>query len=247
MEPPIEVGVPRNAPHESVGGCETARIVRQIASALGQAHAVDIVHRDIKPANLFLTRGEDGGVVVKVLDFGIAKLLAPAGDGSRTTAGMLLGTPLYYAPEQALGAAVGPAADVYSLGALTFEMLAGRPPFEGDATQVIGQKISRDAPTLRAIQVDVPTAVSATVARMLARDAGERLASMAEVSRALESWPVDGARDGELAGVVRSRRWLAALVLSMAALSISLALWLGHRPSAPAAPTRVGRVRPQAR
>src|SRR6185503_20383587 len=98
-----------------------AAIAGQVAAAMPQAHAASITHRDLKPDNFFLT-APDG--VVKVLDFGIAKLLDASG-GPRTSVGFTLGTPHYCAPEQALGVPIGTAADVYALGATAFEMLAG--------------------------------------------------------------------------------------------------------------------------
>src|SRR5581483_8393306 len=104
----------------------TARIGATIAEAIAAAHDKGIVHRDLKPDNVFITdQGE-----VKVLDFGIAKV-AQSGAGTKT--GSLLGTPQYMAPEQAKGSKhVGPHTDVYALGAILFEMMTGRPPFQGD-------------------------------------------------------------------------------------------------------------------
>jgi serine/threonine protein kinase len=213
---------------------ETVRIARQVASALAQAHAAGIVHRDIKPENLFLTADEEGSTVVKVLDFGIAKLLAPTGDGSRTGAGLILGTPLYCAPEQALGEGVGPAADIYALGATIFQMLVGRPPFDGEAAQVIGQKLSSDAPSLRAFQPTLPDEVEATVAGMLQREPARRPPTMTEVGLAIRAWPIDVPSERELARALGSRRRTLGLVAAGLGVSIALGALFMRGSSEPA-------------
>ncbi len=107
-------------------------IVKQTATALKKAHGAGIIHRDLKPENIFLCRTPSGGTSVKVLDFGIAKVASAIGSVKETRVGYFMGTPAYCAPEQIYGAGVGPATDVYALGATIYEMLTGRGPFEGE-------------------------------------------------------------------------------------------------------------------
>jgi len=104
--------------------------LRQVASALDKTHAAGIVHRDLKPENLFLTHREDGTPRIKILDFGISKVVSEANTGSHTT--RALGTPLYMAPEQVLGRPVGPATDLYSLGLIAYTLLVGVPYWQSD-------------------------------------------------------------------------------------------------------------------
>ena len=154
---------------------EAARtITLQVLRALSAAHAAGIVHRDLKPDNVHLG-GVDGRLVVKVLDFGIAKLLAHSGSAAhQTELGIGIGTPLYAAPEQIAGEEIGPAADVYALGALLFEVLAGRPPFVGSTSDVLTAKLTRVAPSLPGQVAGLPPAVAQALGRMLDRAASGR-------------------------------------------------------------------------
>ncbi len=161
-------------------------ISQQVASALVQAHGLSIVHRDIKPANVFLV-GTESSPTVKLLDFGIAKLGGPAASGApKTQIGFFMGTVPYCPPEQLMGLEVGPAADVYALGATMFEMLVGNPPFTGDATDIAVQATSREAPTVRSTGVEVPAALDALIAAMLMREPRQR-PTMGDVLARLES------------------------------------------------------------
>jgi serine/threonine-protein kinase len=172
---------------------DVAAIVGQTASVLELAHEAGIVHRDVKPENLFLSTGEEDRLAIKVLDFGIAKLMAQTGSGAKTAFGVVLGTPFYCAPEQALGMDVGPAADVYGLGATAFELLTGRPPFDGEVTTVLGAKTTSEAPSVHSLRADVPESIAQTLARMLERDPGKRIRSMRGVLEAVAAWPTSPA------------------------------------------------------
>lgn len=124
---------------------ETAELLGQIASALDAAHSAGIVHRDLKPDNIFVVEGPTGPVV-KVLDFGVAKLLDPAmGAKHKTATGLIMGTPSYMSPEQARGsgAQIGPATDIYALGVIVYQMLSGHLPIDAESvTQVLLKHIT---------------------------------------------------------------------------------------------------------
>jgi serine/threonine-protein kinase len=175
-------------------------VAAQLAEALDAAHRKNIVHRDLKPDNAFLVVPETPGgePLVKILDFGIAKLLGDDADPmSRTRTGSLLGTPLYMSPEQcASAAAVDHRSDVYSLGCICYEMACGRPPFVSDRiTDLLVAHAQRPAPTPASIGVhDVPAPLEALVMAMLAKDPERRPQSMAEVAAALRA--LDVARSG---------------------------------------------------
>jgi hypothetical protein len=154
-------------------------VVAQVASALAVAHAAGVVHRDIKPANLLVR--PDGTVVVT--DFGIARTVGSV--GSLTVTGEVMGTASYLAPEQAAGRPPMPATDVYSLGVVAYECLAGRRPFEGgNPVMVALSHLREEAPPL---PDDVPVPARALVARAMAKDPADRFPSvtaMAEAARA---------------------------------------------------------------
>ena len=158
---------------------EAAEIARQAALGLEHAHAAGLVHRDVKPQNLLVRT--DG--VVKIADFGIAR----AAESSRLTQlGTILGTAAYLSPEQALGGSVGPAADVYSLGAVLYEALTGRPPFAfGSLAELAEKQRSGEIVPVRDLEPSVPDELEAIVMQCLARDPGFRPASAGEVADAL--------------------------------------------------------------
>jgi serine/threonine-protein kinase len=162
------------------------RIATEAARALEYAHRHGVVHRDIKPENLLLTA--DGSTLVA--DFGIARALAGA-DDRLTETGLAIGTPAYMSPEQAAGdKAVDARTDIYSLGAVLYEMLAGEPPFTGPTAQaIIAKRFSGDVPRVRQARSSVPEQVDAVVARALALVPADRFASAEEFARALVSAP----------------------------------------------------------
>jgi Serine/threonine protein kinase len=162
---------------------DTTRIAADVAGALDYAHKRGVIHRDIKPENILL---QDGRPVVA--DFGIALAVSAAGGNRVTQTGMSLGTPQYMSPEQATGdRQIDARSDVYSLGALTYEMLTGDPPHTGSTTQAIIAKVITEKPTpIHAIRSTVPPQVEFAVDRALAKLPADRWTSAREYADALE-------------------------------------------------------------
>ena len=166
-------------------------IVRQICDALQAAHDVGVIHRDVKPDNLFVLE-RDGHDFVKVLDFGVAKLVAPLGDVPMTTTveGTIVGTPAYMAPEQATGGNADARTDLYSVGVVLYELLAGHPPFQAPAFgQLVAQVLSSPPPPLPSHTRNgerIPPALNAVVKRALAKNPEDRYHSLRALSQALE-------------------------------------------------------------
>lgn len=153
-------------------------IAGQVAEALSAAHKQGVVHRDLKPDNIMLLSREDGTEHVKVVDFGVAKL-ASSGSGGLTLAGMIFGTPKYMAPEQAAGQAVDHRADLYALGVVLYEMLAGYPPFDGqDVRQVLAMHLTQEVPPL---PEEIPSVVRELVLGLLEKEPDRRISSADEV------------------------------------------------------------------
>ena len=167
-------------------------IVRQVCDALQAAHDVGVIHRDVKPDNLFVLE-RDGQDFVKVLDFGVAKLVAPLGDVPMTTTveGTIVGTPAYMAPEQATGGNADARTDLYSVGVVLYELLAGHPPFQAPAFgQLVAQVLSSPPPPLPACARNgerIPGALWAVVRRCLAKNPDDRYPSLRALARALEN------------------------------------------------------------
>jgi eukaryotic-like serine/threonine-protein kinase len=156
---------------------DAVRIIREVADALGYAHAQDVVHRDIKPENILLL--ESGQALVA--DFGIAKA-ATEGDAQKLTqTGMAVGTPVYMSPEQSTGEKVGPAADIYSLGCVLYEMLAGDPPFTGKNAMAIMARHAMDTvPSIRIVRSAVPEEVEEAIFAAMEKSPVDRPRSCAE-------------------------------------------------------------------
>src|SRR5437868_6460878 len=161
---------------------EALRITREVASALSYAHSHDVVHRDIKPENILLSGGE-----AVVADFGIARAIVAAGAETLTDTGLAVGTPGYMSPEQATGAMqLDGRSDVYSLGCVLYEMLAGHPPFLGTTAQEILARHSLDAvPPLRTIRPELPEVVEHAVRKALAKSPADRFATATAFIEAL--------------------------------------------------------------
>jgi eukaryotic-like serine/threonine-protein kinase len=223
---------------------EAAILVAQACRGLAHAHAAGLVHRDMKPQNLLLRR--DG--TLKVADFGIAR----AAEGTALTqAGTVLGTAAYLSPEQALGQKATPAADVYSLGAVLYELLTGRPPYELDSLADLAAKQAEGAITpVSELAAGIPLRVEDAVMRSLARNPAYRPASANELARELE--PTETETETATAPLPRRRRdrrkpWIAlAGVLVLAAILLGVALTTrdsGKPPTKPRAPA-VAPIRP---
>jgi len=163
------------APHEAV------RLSSQIADALQAAHERGILHRDLKPDNVLVVR-QGGTPQAKLLDFGVARLMRPDADATRTFAADVIGTPAYMSPEQAAGKPLDARSDVFSFGAVLYELLTGTRAFTGDSPVQILSAVLRDDPHPFA----APTAFQEVVTRCLAKDPDRRFQTMAEVRRALQ-------------------------------------------------------------
>ena len=161
--------------NERMGVERALDIVGQVADALGYAHERGVVHRDIKPANIMILRGGQ----VKIMDFGIARLWI---SDVKTQTGMLLGSPKYMSPEQAMGSGVDRRSDIFSLGVVLYEMLTGNPPFAGtDVTQLLYNVSTVMPPPPSTINRAVPEMVDLVIAKALAKDPADRYQSAAEM------------------------------------------------------------------
>lgn len=167
-------------------------VALETLSALEAAHGAKLVHRDLKPDNIFLTSAAGVGQVVKVLDFGIAKLVDGGAAAGLTATGMVVGTPLYMSPEQAQGWPVDGRADLYSLGVVLFEALTGRPPFAADSyTALLIAIVTQAAPSLGQERPDLDARLIAAVDRAMAKEPGSRFADAREMAEALRAVPLD--------------------------------------------------------
>ena len=202
---------------------DALRITRSVASALGYAHARGVVHRDIKPENILLS-----GDQALVSDFGIARAVSMAGGDRLTETGLAVGTPQYMSPEQAAGEkSVGPRSDVYALGCVLYEMLAGEPPFTGrTAAALLARRMHDPPPRVRTVREAVPEGVERAIVRALALVPADHFATGAEFGEALsESAPARGSGEG---GGGR-RRAAATTIVLLFALAMGSVLWLRAR------------------
>ena len=193
---------------------DALQVAREIAQALSYAHSSDVVHRDIKPENILL---ESGHAVVA--DFGIARAISAAAGDPVTSAGIVLGTPAYMSPEQASGnQRIDGRSDIYSLGCVLFEMLAGEPPFTGPSAQAISAKhLHEPPPSLRVTRPTLPVEVQAVVETALAKTPADRFTTASRMAEALTITP---SRFVEYHRPRRRRHWAAILVVVLGALAV---------------------------
>ncbi len=221
-------------------------IAREVADALEHAHSLGIIHRDIKPENILL----QGGHAV-VADFGIALAVQTAGGARMTQTGLSLGTPQYMSPEQAMGERVIDArSDIYALGAVTYEMLTGDPPFVGNTVQAIVAKVLTERPTApTAVRDTVTFGVEAAVMKALAKIPADRFAHAADFGAALlhsttgdNAYAISGATRSALAPKKIYKQPIALGLIATTLAASAMALWMALTPTA-VATTTTQRVR----
>jgi serine/threonine-protein kinase len=186
--------------------------VLQACEAIAEAHALGIVHRDLKPSNLFLSKRKDGSPCVKVLDFGISKVPGDGADAGRddrslTSASAVMGSAWYMSPEQLVSAKhVDARTDIWALGVVLHELVAGSPPFDAATAVAVGARIAAGEPArLREARADAPAALEAVILRCLAKDPGGRYQDVGELARALAPFA-----EGSRSSVERIGRVLGA-------------------------------------
>ncbi|HEX2659221.1 MAG TPA: serine/threonine-protein kinase, partial [Polyangia bacterium] len=230
-------------------------IAIQLCRGLAAAHDAGIIHRDLKPDNVFLVERQGRTDFVKILDFGIAKLMNAALDDAvtfKSTAGIVVGTPDYMSPEQAMGQQVDHRSDVYAVGVILFEMVAGRRPFEAETAREIMVKHMMVTPPrpsrFRSVTNPLPPALEDVIMACLKKEPRDRPDSIKDVGNRLQEI-LDGlggtGRSAWVTSAVRDRRvWLAASGLAL--LLVGAFAFPRHRPRlAPAAETAVAPVSPK--
>jgi Tol biopolymer transport system component/tRNA A-37 threonylcarbamoyl transferase component Bud32 len=213
---------------------DSVRIATEVASALDYAHRHNVIHRDIKPENILL---HDGSAIVA--DFGIALAVTQASGARMTQTGLSLGTPGYMSPEQAMGErTITARSDIYSLGAVTYEMLSGEPPFTGPTLQAVVARVMTEEPRpLTTLRRNVPPNVAAAVSHALEKVPADRFGSAHEFAEALNNagFTLSGA-SATAAGRDRSTRRVRRLlygITALAAVLLVIALWGWMRPAPP--------------
>ncbi|WP_437759114.1 serine/threonine-protein kinase [Sorangium sp. So ce1389] len=234
---------------------EAVGYVLEACEAIAEAHAAGIIHRDLKPANLFLARGADGSGMVKVLDFGISKALAePSAAGGEpelglTKTAMVLGSPLYMAPEQMRSArTVDTRADIWSLGAILYQLLTARVPFDATSLSELILMINTEAPPSPSMfRRDLPPGLEAAILRCLEKDVAKRFRSVAELAGAI----VDFGPPLALASLERIERTLGLVPAvawrdraSAARERMSVSPWPTAQERASGVPAATAQVRP---
>ncbi len=177
---------------------DTVEYVLQACLALADAHTIGIIHRDLKPSNLFIVKASDGSPTVKLIDFGISKVVVPEGEGGAgemTQTAVMMGSPLYMAPEQMASARdVDGRADIWSLGIILHTLLTGTPPFKAASVMQIYELIVAGAPPIRGIRSDVPAGLEAAILKCLEKDRRKRFADVGELADAIAEFGSTHAR-----------------------------------------------------
>jgi eukaryotic-like serine/threonine-protein kinase len=220
---------------------EAVRLTCEVADALDCAHRHGVLHRDIKPENILLSGSSPHdrrtmGDHALVADFGVARSIEGAAGATLTDTGLILGTPAYMSPEQASGErGLDVRTDVYALGCVLYEMLAGEPPFTGPTAQAIAAKrLTSPVPTVRLVRDTVPAGVEAVLMRALARVPADRFATAAEFAEALRRGLAEPASRRPANQLLRTGVLIAGVVLLLAGIA-----WLAtrHRGATTSAPT----------
>jgi serine/threonine protein kinase len=195
---------------------DALQITKEVADALGYAHALGLVHRDIKPENILFQAGH-----ALVADFGIAKAVTSAGGERLTETGLSVGTPAYMSPEQAGGHdPVDGRSDLYSLGCVLYEMLAGHPPFTGStAHELLARQATDPVPPLRTGRATIPEPIEAAVERVLSKVAADRYATAQRFSAALQ---IDATAYRKRQKTLKAVRWLAAGVVGAVVIAAAV-------------------------
>ncbi len=193
------------------------KLTRQLLAGLAHAHAAGLIHRDLKPANIMVEM-DDGVEIPRIVDFGIAILRDGDGEqagGKLTDTGQILGTPLYMAPEQAKGDPIDHRIDLFALGIIVYEMLAGVPPFTGSAIEIALANISKDAPPVskRVPGVTADPLLERYARKLMARNLANRFPDASEAMRVLDLITVDPALAGLELGLTDATR--AASLVSL--------------------------------
>ncbi len=186
-------------------------IVRQVCQGLQRAHDIGIFHRDLKPENIFLVRHDDGGDHAKILDFGLARVV---GDKRLTSTGQVFGTPEYISPEQASGGDVTHLADLYALGVILYEMIAGRLPFTGSTARLVYQHLREQARPPSHVAPAIQPGVDAVVMRLLDKTPSKRYGSARAVAEALAALEAEIAKQDGVA-TMPAREVTTAEVLAL--------------------------------
>lgn len=173
------------AEHAPLPPAEAIQLLGEVLDALSAAHAQGVIHRDLKPSNIFIVREQDGSRYIKLLDFGLAKRTTPDGLASRSE--IIVGTPNYMAPEQALNEAVGPRTDLYAVGVIAFEMLTRRRLFAGRSSLEMVAHHLRSPPPRPSFYVELPARLDGLILRLLAKEPQARPATASEVATELRA------------------------------------------------------------
>jgi serine/threonine-protein kinase len=228
-------------------------IARQICSALDAAHKVGVVHRDIKPDNIFIIERSGVPLFVKILDFGVAKLVKRIGasPAQETMDGVIIGTPTYMSPEQAAGKQTDHRADVYAVGVVLYEMLSGKPPFDGEGFgQLVVQIVTEAPPALGEKSLggeNIPSDLRSIVMSCLAKEPSKRPSDMGKLAEMLAPLSLNSRQTIELAGPRRGRRRRWQIALAASVVLAGSAAWTFLKPQPlpePPPPQRMVRTDP---